>query len=152
MMFNSSSVIIMALWKMCWEKSNKGKSINGLLMHAERARYGVCRKKCFISYVRILYVNGLASIDTSVWTLKTFPVIIAFKCQDIEDIAYMSSRVFWHFMTRSYKCKGTSLDGKVFTCRTLYGNTVRYYWRTKCIDGEFILYVTFLVLNYLKDY
>ena len=30
----------------CWEKSIKGKSINGLPMHAERAHYGVCRKKC----------------------------------------------------------------------------------------------------------
>ena len=32
----------------CWEKSIKGKSINGQPMHAERAHYGVCRKKCFI--------------------------------------------------------------------------------------------------------
>ena len=36
-----------------WEKSIKGNYINGLPMHAERAHYGVCRKKCFISYVRI---------------------------------------------------------------------------------------------------
>ena len=50
----------------CWEKSIKGKSINRLPIHAERARYGVCRKKCFISYMRILHVNSLVSIDTSV--------------------------------------------------------------------------------------
>ena len=31
----------------CWDKSIKGNSINGLPMHAERAHYGVCRKKCF---------------------------------------------------------------------------------------------------------
>ena len=49
-----------------WEKSIKGKSINGLPMHAERAQYGVCRKKCFISYVHISYINSLVSIDTSV--------------------------------------------------------------------------------------
>ena len=50
----------------CWEKYIKGKSINGLSMHAERAHYGVCRKKCFISYVRISHVNSLVSIDTYV--------------------------------------------------------------------------------------
>ena len=38
-----------------------GKSINGLLMHAERAHYGTCWNKCFISYVRILHVNSLVS-------------------------------------------------------------------------------------------
>ena len=43
----------------CWEKS-----INRLPMHAEHAHYGVCRKKYFISYVRILNVNSLVSIDT----------------------------------------------------------------------------------------
>ena len=48
--------------------------------------------------------------------------------------------------------QGTSLDGKVFICRTPYGNTVQYYWRTICSDGEFILSVTFLVIIYLKDY
>ena len=50
----------------CWEKSVKGKSINGLPMHAERAHYGVFRKKCFILYVRISHVNSLVSIDTYV--------------------------------------------------------------------------------------
>ena len=47
----------------CWEKSIKGKSINRLPMQAERAHYGVCRKKCFISYVRISQVNSSVSID-----------------------------------------------------------------------------------------
>ena len=74
-------------------------------MHAERAHYGVCRKKCFISYVHILHVNSLASIDTYVWTLKTLPGILSFECRDIEGIADMSSRVLWHFMTRYYKYK-----------------------------------------------
>ena len=32
--------------KDCWEKYINVKSINGLPMHAERAHYGVCRKKC----------------------------------------------------------------------------------------------------------
>ena len=50
----------------CWEKSIKGKSINGPPMHAERAHFGVCWKKCFISYVRISYVNSSVSIDTYV--------------------------------------------------------------------------------------
>ena len=30
----------------CWEKSINGKSINGLVMHTERAHYGTFRKKC----------------------------------------------------------------------------------------------------------
>ena len=51
---------------MCWEKSIEEKSINGLLMHAERAHYGVCRKKCFISYMRISHLNSSVSIDTYV--------------------------------------------------------------------------------------
>ena len=95
----------------CWEKSIKGKSINGLPMHGERAHYGVCRKKCFISYVNISHVNSLASIDKSICTLKTFPCILSFECRDIEGIADMSSRVSWHFMTRSYKCKEHPLIG-----------------------------------------
>ena len=33
--------------RICWEKSINGRSINGLLMHAERVHYGVCRRKCF---------------------------------------------------------------------------------------------------------
>ena len=56
-----------------WEKYIKGKSINGPPMHAERAHYGVFRKKCFILYVHILHVKSLVSIDTYVWTLKTVP-------------------------------------------------------------------------------
>ena len=58
---------------MCWEKSIEENPINGLPMNAERAHYRVCRKKCFISYVSISHVNILVSIDTYVWTLKTFP-------------------------------------------------------------------------------
>ena len=90
---------------MCWEKSINGKSINRLLMHAERAQYGTFRKKCFISYMHISHVNSLLSINTSVWTLKTFRGILSFKLQYIEYIYDMSSRVLWHFMTRSYKFK-----------------------------------------------
>ena len=52
----------------------------------------------FISYVHILHVNSLASIDTSVWTLKKFPGILSFECQDIEVNSDMSSSVLWHFM------------------------------------------------------
>ena len=50
----------------CWEKYIKGKSINGLPIHAKSVHYGVFRKKFFISYVHISYVNSFASIDTSV--------------------------------------------------------------------------------------
>ena len=89
----------------CWEKSINGKYINGLPMHAERAHYDMCRKKCFISYVHILHVNSLESIYTYVWTLKTFPGILLFKFHDIEGIYYMSSCVSWHFITRLCKCK-----------------------------------------------
>ena len=81
-------------------------------MHAERAHYGVCRKKCFILYVHISHVNSLASINTYVWTLKTLPGILSFERQDIEGIADMSSLVSWHFMTRLYKCKEHPLIGK----------------------------------------
>ena len=88
-----------------WEKYIKGKSINGLPMHAERAHYGVCWKNCFISYVRTFHVKSLSSIDTSVWTLKTFPGILSFECWDVNGIADMSSHISWHFMTRSYECK-----------------------------------------------
>ena len=48
-----------------WEKSINGNSINKLQIHAKRAQYGTCRKKCCISYVCILHVNSLVSIDTS---------------------------------------------------------------------------------------
>ena len=81
-------------------------------MHAERVHYGVCQKKCFISYVRISHVNSLVSIDTYVWTLKTLRGILSFKCWDIGGIADMSSHVSWHFMTRSYKRKEHPLMGK----------------------------------------
>ena len=50
----------------CWENYIKGKSINGLTMHAECAHYGLFQKKRFISYVRISHVNSLVSIDTYV--------------------------------------------------------------------------------------
>ena len=69
----NSIVKAFSSWYMCWEKSIKGKSINGLTMHADRAHYGVCRKNCFISYVRISHVNSSVSVDTYVWTLKMFP-------------------------------------------------------------------------------
>ena len=95
-----------------WEKSIKEKSINILPMHTERAHYGVCRKKCFILYVRILHVNSSVPIDTYVWTLKTFRGYYCFECWDIEGIANMSPRVSWHFMTRSYKRKEHPLMGK----------------------------------------
>ena len=49
----------------CWDKYIKGKSINGIQMHVKRTHYGVWHKKCFMSYVHILHVNSLASIDTS---------------------------------------------------------------------------------------
>ena len=52
--------------KSCWEKSIDRKSINRLLMHSDRAHYVTFRKKCFISYVHILHVNNLVSIDTYV--------------------------------------------------------------------------------------
>ena len=81
-------------------------------MHAERAHYGVWQKKCFILYVRFLHVNSLASIDTSVWTLKTFPGILSFEYRVIDDIADMSSCVLWHFMTKLYECKEHPLMGK----------------------------------------
>ena len=89
----------------CWEKFIKGKSINGLPMHAKSAHYGVCWKSFFISYVHISHVESLASIDTSVWTLNTFPGILSFECRDIEGISDMLSRVSWHIMTLLYKCK-----------------------------------------------
>ena len=81
-------------------------------MHAERAHYGVCRKKFLISYVHISHVKSLVSIDTYVWTLKTFPGTLFIGCQDIEGIVDMSSRVLWHFMTQSYKYKEHPLMGE----------------------------------------
>ena len=80
-------------------------------MNAKRAHYGVLPKKRFILYMRILHVNSLASIDTSVWTLKTFPGILLFECRYIEGITDMSSRVLWRFMTQSYRCKEHPLMG-----------------------------------------
>ena len=74
-------------------------------MHAERAHCGMCRKKCFISYVRILHVNILLSIDKFTWTLNTFPGMLSSECQYIEGISDMSARVSWHFMAWSYKYK-----------------------------------------------
>ena len=61
----------------CWGNYFIGNSINRLLMHAKSAHYGTCRKKSFILYVLILHLNSLVSIDTSVWTLKTFPGIFS---------------------------------------------------------------------------
>ena len=61
-------------------------------MHAKRANYGVCRKKCFISYVRISHVNSLVSIDTYM-NVEDVPWILSFECWDIEGIADMSPRV-----------------------------------------------------------
>ena len=49
-----------------WEMNSRGKSINGIPMHAKCPHYGVCRENCFKPYVRISHVNRLASIDTSV--------------------------------------------------------------------------------------
>ena len=41
-------------------------------------------------------------------------------------------------------------DGKLFTSRIPYIDTVQYYWRKICADGQLILSVTFLTLIYLK--
>ena len=80
-------------------------------MHAERAHYGTFRKNCFISYVHIARVNSLVSIDTFLWTLKTFPGILLYECQNIEGVTDMSARVLWHFITQSQKCKKHPLMG-----------------------------------------
>ena len=45
-----------------------------------------------------------------------------------------------------------SPDGRLFTCRMPYINTMWCYWRVICSDREFILYVTFLIIIYLKYY
>ena len=58
-------------------------------MHAERAHYGTCRKKCFILYVHISHVYSLVSIETSISTLKMFLGKLLFECQDIDGIADM---------------------------------------------------------------
>ena len=50
----------------CWDMYINGKYINRLLMHAKLAHYGMCRKKFFISYVRIKHVDSLVSIETAV--------------------------------------------------------------------------------------
>ena len=96
----------------CWEKYIKGKYIYGLPMHAERAHYVVCRKKCVLLYVHISHVNSLASIDPYVWTFKTFNGILLSEWRDIEGIYNMSTGVLWHFITRSYKCKEHPLMGE----------------------------------------
>ena len=58
------------------------------------------------------HVNSLVSIDKYVWKLKTFPGILLFECQEIEDISDISYCVSWQFITRLYKCKEYSLMGK----------------------------------------
>ena len=96
----------------CWGGSINRKSLDGLLMHTERAHYDTFPKDYFISYMRISHVKRLVSIDTYVWTLKTFPGILLLECQDIEGITDISSRVLWHFMTISYECKEHTLIRK----------------------------------------
>ena len=81
-------------------------------MHAERTHYGTFRKNFFISYVNILHVNSLVSIDTFAQTMKTFPGILSSKYQYIEGISDMSARVSLHFMAISYKYKEYPLMGK----------------------------------------
>ena len=58
-----------------------------LPMHAERAHYGVCRKKLFILYMHISHINSLVSIEAYVRRLKTFPRYYCFEHCDIEGIA-----------------------------------------------------------------
>ena len=71
-------------------------------------------------------------------------------CMHVEEICGMFIQIpgyLWHDRTdvRIFP------DGKIFTSRMPYINTVRYYWRKICEDGQFILYVTFITLIYLKD-
>ena len=99
-------------WTLCWDKYINRKSIDRLLIHADIAHYiWHIPEEFFIWYVHISHVKSLVSIDTYVWTLKTFPGILSFECQYIEGISDMSFRVLWQNMARSYKCKEHPLMG-----------------------------------------
>ena len=65
------------------------------------------------------------------------------------------------FVIFTYKCKIiwennlTNViilsDMQLFTRRMLYINIVRYYWQKLCEYVQFILFVTFITLNYITD-
>ena len=104
-----------------WEKSINRKYINRLLMHAKHAIWHVPEKR-YILYVHISHIDSLVSIDTSAWGLKTFPGIFLSKFHFIGCIEYISARVLWHFITRSYKCKEDPLMGSSLH---LYDNVIK---------------------------
>ena len=119
-------------------------------MHAKAAHYGEFVKKCFIAHGHILHANRLVLFDTSVWMLKLFLGILLFECGEIEGYCWQVTLFILTIYDTIVQILVTSFDGKVFISRMPYGYTVRYYLRTECSDGEFILSVTFLVLIYLK--
>ena len=93
--------------------------------------------KYFISYTHILHIYSLVSIEKITRTLKVS--VTTFYC---------CWSVLWHYYTNVI----IFLDGKVFTHRMPYINTVQYYlWRI-CKDGKFIVSVTFLTFIYLEYY
>ena len=79
-------------------------------MHAERAHYGTPEELFYI--VRAYFTSRQFGVNWHIYMdVETFPGILSLECQDIEGIADMSSRVLWHFMTRSYKYKEHPLMG-----------------------------------------
>ena len=114
------------------------------------ARNKACAGKYFLLYMRIfIYIvwcqftnlhqrwRHFCNICLNLRPLKSL-VTYFYKCQAI----------LWHDRTNVRILP----DGKVFTCRMPYINTVQYYLRNICRDRQFVLSITYLTLIYLRDY
>ena len=71
---------------------------------------------------------------------------------NVRSLKVMAKILYWWQAVSWHDCANIRIfpDGEVFTCMILWINTVRYYWWKICIDGQFIMSVNFITLNYLK--
>ena len=92
--------------------------------------------KYYMSYAHIVHVYSLVSIDKLVRRLKKF-VTCLYICQANLWNDSLNVIIFH--------------DGKVFTRRMPYMNTLRYHWQKICRDGKMFLYVKFIAIIYTKE-
>ena len=125
------------------------KSFKGLLMHTGGAQYGTFQRNVlYCMCVFCMYI---------VWCQLTH-LHEHWRC--FMEYYFPNSRrlkvllthqlVYWNTLWHDHINVRILPDRKVFTCRMLYIDNIKCYWREICSGVGYILSVTFIILIYLN--
>ena len=111
-------------------------------MHARRTQYGTFWRH--ILYCMCVFCMCIA------WCQLThlhehWGRYIEYYCLNVRKLKVLLTHQIMYCDTLQNFCRNARIlpDGKVFIIRIPYINTVWFYWRVICSDGEFIPSVTF---------